>query len=239
MIRLSHHYVETKFIACFLELYKLSNDHIQLHQNGCIGNAVLMQLIEKLYVQFMRTNQDYNNWFDRQVIECSLTSNKSKLKVPIVKISRKPLFIAVFKKKHIKYSDGYYRTYFYPSTDSTFYSDEPIPIQLEVMFEHFNLDGPENLTTSNCPSFVNLYIYQDGKVVNDSTCPGISDTAKIEIAFNKNDFYWVLDQVPKVFKCCQHPGLCSRLFKRKLNRERHEMICKVETEVKSKQVFSL
>ena len=237
MLRLSHHYIDTKFIACFLELYKLTNDHIQFQQNGSIGNPVLVQLIEKLYLQFMRTNQDYDHWFERQVIECAVSQNKSKAKIPDVEISRKPLFIGVSKRFHKKSGD-YHSKYFYPISDSCFVSCKPIPIKLDVIFEHFGLNGPLNLNASNCPSSINLYTYQNGKVINDSTCPGLSSSAKIEVASEKNNFYWVLGQVPKVFKCTKHPGICSMLFKRKTDLDRHEKICKIETVVTTKQVQS-
>ena len=238
MLRLSHHYIETKFIACFLELYKLSNDHIQLQQNGCIGNPVLIQLIEKLYLQFTRTNQDYDHWFERQVIECAVSYNKSKANIPDIEISCKPLFIGVSKRFH-KQSGGYISNYFYPISDSCFASCKPIPIKLDVIFEHFGLDGPVHLNVSNCPSSINLYIYHNGKVINDSTCPGLSSSAKIEVAYEKNNFYWILGQVPKVFKCTKHPGICSMLFKHKPHRDRHEKICHIETVVTTKQVQSV
>ena len=235
MLRLSHHYIDTKFIACILELYKLSNDHIQFQQNGSIGNPLLMQFIEKLYLQFMRTDQDYDNWFDRQVIECAVSQAKLKAKIHDVEIARKPLFIGVSKRFH-KQNGSYYSKYFYPISDCCFVSCKPISIKLDIIFEHFGLDGPVNLNASNCPSSINLYTYQNGKVINDSTCPGLSSSAKIELASEKNNYYWVLGQVPKVFKCTKHPGICSMLFKRKLNRDRHEEICKVETVVSTKQV---
>ena len=241
MKRLSHHYVETKFIACILELYKLSNEHIQFRENGDIGNPLLVQFIEKCYTQFLRSGQHYDDWFDRQVIECRLSPNKSKAKIPITEIHRRPLFIAVFNRSLNKNQNMSNRnnvtTYFYPLADSSLYSDKPIPVKLDPIFQHFNLDCPQNLTALNCPTVVNLFVYENGKVINDCTCPGISDSAKLEIAFHKNNYYWLLGQVPKIFKCTKHPGICSRLFKRKRDRERHESICKVETDVISKQVL--
>ena len=229
MKKLSHHYVETKFVACFLEFYKISNDHIKFKTDGSIGNTFLVQLIEKIYTQFIRSGHDYDTWFDRQVIECGLTPNRSKAKVPNVKITRKPLFLAVFTRPQFK-------RYFYPLSDSSFYSDKPVPINLATLFEFHDLNGPAVLTTSNCPSFVNLYIYRNGKVINDSTCPGMSKSAKLEIAFEQNEYYWVLGQKPKFFKCTKYPGQCSMLFKLKLNRERHEKTCRIDTVVTSKQV---
>ena len=231
MIKLSHHYVETKFIACILELYKLSNDNLNFRRDGSIGNPLLVQFIEKCYTKFMQSNKDYNVWFERQVIECSLTSNKTKVKIPDVEITGKPLFIAFFQPR-----TGY-KPFFYPISDASFYADQPIPINLDMLFGYFNLDGPKKLTGSNCPSFVNLYRQQDGKVINDSTCPGISDSAEIEIAFDRTNYYWVLGQKVKRFKCGKYPGICSKLFKLKNNRERHEKICQIETTVKSKQVY--
>ena len=231
MKKLSHHYVEAKFVACFLEFYKISNDHIKFKTDGSIGNTNLVQLIEKIYTEFIRSGQDYDRWFDRQVIECPLTLNKTKAKVPPIKINGHPLFIASFSPRKSN------KSFYYPISDSSFYSDQPVPINLATMLSYHNLIGPTVLNTTNCPSCVNLYIYRDGKVINDSTCPGISKSAKLEIAFEQTEYYWVLGQKPKFFKCTKHPGECSLLFKRKEHRERHEKICRIDTVVTSKQVY--
>ena len=82
MKRISHDFVEAKFIACTLELYNLSDEHIQFKSNGKIGNDLLTKFIEKTYLQFLKSCQDYNLWFDRQVIECQLSGNHMKAKVP-------------------------------------------------------------------------------------------------------------------------------------------------------------
>ena len=230
MQRISHDYVDTKFIVCFLELYNLSNEHIQFQRDGKIGNEILLDLIEKTYQKFLLSHQDYDLWFERQVIECQLSGNHVKVKVPNNKIHRKPLFLAKNEPRK-----GY-RQFFYPIGQTTMSSDKPIPVDLDVIFEYFNLDGPSLLTSKNCPPFVNLYKYEDGKVVNDSSCPGLSDSAKIELAFNKNEYFWILGKVPKIFKCTKFPGQCSRRFKRKENRDRHENVCTVETIISSKQV---
>ena len=86
MIRLCHDYVDTKFIACFLELYQLSIDQVQLRNNGRIGNPLLLEVVEKVYLQFMRSDRNYDKWFDRQIIECTvnyknLTNSKEGLLV--------------------------------------------------------------------------------------------------------------------------------------------------------------
>ena len=73
MIRLCHDYVDTKFIACFLEIYKLSIEQVQLTSDGRIGNPLLRQLVEKVYLGFMRSDRDYEEWFDRQIIECTVS----------------------------------------------------------------------------------------------------------------------------------------------------------------------
>jgi len=79
MQRLSHDYIDTKFIACFLEFYKIPKEKVELRSDGRIGNLLLSQLVERVYLQFMRSNQDYDNWFDRQIIECQVEQlTKSK-----------------------------------------------------------------------------------------------------------------------------------------------------------------
>ena len=79
MQKLCHDYVDTKFITCFLELYKLSKEQVQLRSDGRIGNPLLTQLVEKVYLEFMRGDQDYDKWFGRQIIECQVEQpTKSK-----------------------------------------------------------------------------------------------------------------------------------------------------------------
>ena len=86
MQKLVHDYVDTKFIACFLEMYKLSIDQIQL-SDGRIGNPLLMQLIQKVYLEFLKSNQDYETWFDRQIIECNVNDSRTKSKARFFLVS--------------------------------------------------------------------------------------------------------------------------------------------------------
>lgn len=79
MQKLCHDYVDTKYIACFLEFYKIPKEKVELRSDGRIGNLLLLQLIERVYLEFMRGDQDYDKWFDRQVIECQVEqTTKSK-----------------------------------------------------------------------------------------------------------------------------------------------------------------
>ena len=80
MQKLCHDYVDTKFIACFLEFYKVPKEKAQLCKNGRIGNSLLSRLVEASYLEFMRGDKDYEKWFDRQIIECQVEQlTKSKL----------------------------------------------------------------------------------------------------------------------------------------------------------------
>ena len=232
MFRIKHDYVESKFIACFLETYSLSQEHVQLSDSG-IGNPVLVKLIEGCYRQFLQSDQDYNFWFERQIIECSYSPGTNRSKVPDDKIESQPLFLA---KRTFKRKQKSEVQYFYPISGSQMYSIKPIPIDLNCLLEFLKIDIPSDLSTRNCPSSINLYKYRNGKIINDHTCPGISDSAIADIAHENDKYYWVLGQVKKFFKCTKFPGQCAMTFLKKINRDRHESICRIHTKVTSKMV---
>ena len=232
MLRLKHDYIDPKFIACILEIYNLSQEHVQLSDNG-IGNPILVQFIEKCYLPFLRSKQDYNMWFDRQVIECSYSPGTNRSKLPAEKIETRPLFLATrsFKRKEKTEVQ-----YFYPISESQLYSTKPIPIHLHSFLEYFKITIPAELSSENCPSSINLYKYKNGKIINDHTCPGHSDSAVADIALEDDQFYWVPGQVKKLFTCTKFPGKCGRIFTVKKRRDEHEQTCRIHTKVNSKMV---
>ena len=232
MFRIKHDYVDSKFIACILETYSLSQEHVQLSNSG-IGNPVLVKFIEGCYRQFVQSDQDYNFWFERQIIECSYSPGTNRSKVPDDKIESQPLFLA---KRTFKRKEKSEVQYFYPISGSQMYSIKPIPIELDSLLEFLKIDIPSDLSTRNCPSSINLYKYENGKIINDHTCPGLSDAAIADIAYENDKYYWVLGQVKKIFKCTKFPGQCAMTFNLKTNREKHESICRIHTKVTSKMV---
>ena len=242
--------VEDKFLHVWLSIHSIKESELSLSsggkgsgQNGrrkkFIGNKSLAHRIKNDYTDFVAGGSDFENHFNRSVIEFRQTTSNRPFSTRIKKVRKSPVFI--YKSQ---------RTYCLRPTDRL-KAWKPIQMPLKAIFSIYGIDHEfQDSTVDECLALqepnnvdVNFYLLDNDKAYWAKSLPGFRESGNrvINIATHNNRFYWLPSSnlITDRMYCSKLPGKCLFWSTHRVTLERHEETCTDESIVRAKQVLVL
>ena len=239
--------VEDKFLHVWLSCHRIKESELSLSSGGhgkgshkCkyIGNRSLAHRIINDYNDFVAGGSDFENYFNRSVIEFRQTTSNRPFSTRTKKVGKKPVFIYKSQKAYCLRPTDKLKAW------------KPIQMALEAIFSIYDIHHEfKDSTIDKCLALqepnnvdVNFYLLDNDKAYWAKSLPGFRESGNriINIATHNNKFYWIASSnlITKRLYCSKLPGKCLFWADHRENLNRHEETCTDESIVRAKQVIS-
>ena len=240
--------VEDKFLHVWLSVHSIKESELSLSSGGqgkgsnkreYIGNKSLARRIKNDYTDFVAGGSDFENYFNRSVIEFKQADSRYQYTTKIKSVNKNPVFVYMSQKKY----------QLRPS--NTLKACKPIQMPLKAIFSIYGIDHEfQDSTVDECLALqepnnvdVNFYLLDNDKAYWAKSLPGFRESGNrvINIATHNNKFYWLASSnlITHRMYCSKLPGKCLFWSTHRVTLERHEETCTDESIVRAKQVLVL
>ena len=238
--------VEDKFLHVWLSCHRIKESELSLGSGGhgrgshkCkyIGNKSLAHRIKTDYSDFVACGSDFENYFNRSVIEFKQNDIKYQYTTKIKSVKKNPVFIYKSQKAYRLRPNNKLKAW------------KPIQMPLEAIFSIYDIHHEfKDSTIDECLALqepnnvdVNFYLLDNDKAYWAKSLPGFRESGNriINIATHNNKFYWLASSnlITDRMYCSKLPGKCLFWTSTKQNLACHEKTCTDQSIVRAKQVL--
>ena len=240
--------VEDKFLHVWLSYHEVKESELSLSSGGhgkgshkCkyIGNKSLANRIKNDNKEFVAGGSNFENYFNRSVIEFRQTTSNRPFSTRIKKVEKSPVFIYKSQRAYCLRPNNRLKAW------------KPIQMSLKAIFSIYGIDHEfQDSTIEACLALqepnsvdVNFYLLDNDKAYWAKSLPGFRESSNriINIATHNNKFYWLPSSnlISQRKYCSILPGKCLFWTHTTQHLNDHEATCTDESIVRAKQVLFL